>query len=106
MTVVNPETHILYPRPSFKVTAQHPGTDLVANTAAAFAAGSVIYTHTLGDPAYAAKLLKRAESLYEWAVSGKKGKYSDSVIAARDSYAVALAGRADDAQLRELLVSG
>lgn len=86
-SAVYPETHIVYPRPSFKITAQHPGTDLVANTAAAFAAGSVIYAHTLGDKAYAARLLKRAESLYEWAVTGKQGKYSDSVPAAKDSYA-------------------
>ena len=83
--LVNPETDIVYPRPSFKVTADRPGTDLVANAAAAFASGAVIYSQTLGDSAYAAKLLEHAKSLYEWATTGKQGKHSDSVKAARDS---------------------
>lgn len=34
------------PRPSFGVTATNPGTDLAAATAAAFAAGSIVFSAT------------------------------------------------------------
>lgn len=63
-------------RPAFKVDADHPGSDVTAQTAAALASASILFR--LSDPIYANKLLKNAEQLFEFADT-YKGKYSDSV---------------------------
>lgn len=71
------------PRPSYKITAAKPGTDMTGNAAAAFAAASVFYASKLDDRAYSDKLLRHAQSLYKWSTSKPQAIYSDSVHAAR-----------------------
>jgi endoglucanase len=70
-------------RPSFKVTAEKPGSDLVGETAAALAAASIAFRPT--DPKYAAKLLEHAEQLYQFADTCR-GKYTDAIPDAAGFY--------------------
>jgi len=52
-------------RPSYKLDAEHPGSDLVGETSAALASASIVYRET--DPQYADLLLEHAKQLYEFA---------------------------------------
>ena len=70
-------------RPTYKVDAQNPGSDLTGESAAALASASIIFRST--DSAYADKLLGQAQKLYEFAET-YKGKYSDSITDARNFY--------------------
>jgi endoglucanase len=70
-------------RPSFKINAQNPGTDVAADTAAALALSSMAFKGT--DDAYARTLIQNAEQLFKFAET-YKGKYSDSVPAANPYY--------------------
>ena len=70
-------------RPSFKVTAENPGSDLAGETAAALASSSIVLRST--DPAYAAKLLQHARELYTFA-DQHRGKYSDAISDAAQFY--------------------
>ncbi|NET04285.1 MAG: hypothetical protein F6K16_06050 [Symploca sp. SIO2B6] len=70
-------------RPSFKIDAQNPGSDLAGEAAAALAAASIAFRPT--DKAYADKLLENAERLYNFADT-YRGKYSDSITDARNFY--------------------
>jgi len=63
-------------RPSAKVDAANPGSDLAGETAAALAAISMVFKAS--DPAYAAKLLTHARQLYDFA-DKYRGKYSDAI---------------------------
>ncbi|MBI4909628.1 MAG: glycoside hydrolase family 9 protein [Acidobacteria bacterium] len=72
-------------RPSFKVSASCPGSDVAAETAAALAASSLVFRME-GETSYAQKLVDRAESIYSFA-DRYRGKYSDCVTAARAFYA-------------------
>ena len=63
-------------RPSFKITAEKPGSDLAGETAAALAAASIIFKPT--DAKYAATCLEHARQLYEFAEK-HQGKYSDAI---------------------------
>ena len=49
------------PRTSFRIDAQHPGSDLAAETAAAFAAASVAFRQS--NPSYASLLLLHARQV-------------------------------------------
>ena len=60
----------------FQITAQRPGSELAAETAAALAAASIIFKDD--DPSYAAKCLKHAEELYNFA-DKYRGVYSNSI---------------------------
>ncbi len=71
-------------RPSFKVTAECPGSDLAAETAAALAATSMVFQAR--DPDYAALLLEHARELYDFA-DRYRGVYSDCVPQAAPYYA-------------------
>jgi Glycosyl hydrolase family 9/FG-GAP-like repeat len=70
-------------RPSFKIDAAHPGSDLAAESAAALAAASILFRPT--DASYANELLQHAKQLYDFADDSdpndsgpkKRGKYSD-----------------------------
>jgi endoglucanase len=53
------------PRPSFKVDLTNPGSTVVAETAAAMAASSIVFKPT--DPEYAATLLRHAKELFTFA---------------------------------------
>lgn len=70
-------------RPSYKVDASCPGSDVTGETAAALAAASMAFRAT--DGAYADRLLANARSLYQFADT-YKGKYSDCVTAAANFY--------------------
>ncbi|XP_046572617.1 endoglucanase E-4-like isoform X1 [Haliotis rubra] len=70
-------------RPAFKVTASKPGSDVSAETAAAFAMGSVVFKDK--DPAFSAKLLSAAKTLYDFAKK-YQGIYSNSVNQAAGYY--------------------
>nr|QFE31800.1 GH9 cellulase [uncultured bacterium] len=70
-------------RPSYKIDANCPGSDLAAETAAAMAAASIAFRPT--DPDYADTLLTHATQLYEFA-DNYRGKYSDCITDARNFY--------------------
>ena len=70
-------------RPSFSIDRSRPGSDAAAGTASALASAAVLFRGT--DDAYADKLIKNAEALYEFAET-YRGKYSDSVPAASPFY--------------------
>lgn len=70
-------------RPSYKIDATHPGSDLAAETAAALASASIIFRNT--DAAYADKLLLHAKQLYNFADT-YRGSYSDSITDAKQYY--------------------
>jgi hypothetical protein len=61
-------------RPSYKITATCPGSDVAGETAAALAAASIAFRPT--DATYANTLLTHAEQLYSFA-DQYRGKYSD-----------------------------
>ncbi len=70
-------------RPSYKIDADNPGSELAGETAAALAAISMVFSST--DPGYAALLLKHAKELYQFA-DQYRGKYSDSISDATAFY--------------------
>ncbi|KAF3336134.1 endoglucanase 1-like protein [Carex littledalei] len=64
------------PRNVYRVTAQNPGSDVAAETAAALAAASIVFKNC--DPAYSAKLLHAATKVFDFA-DRYRGSYSDSL---------------------------
>eukprot|EP00088_Acartia_fossae_P055120 TRINITY_DN64002_c0_g1_i1.p1 TRINITY_DN64002_c0_g1~~TRINITY_DN64002_c0_g1_i1.p1 ORF type:complete len:349 (-),score=72.83 TRINITY_DN64002_c0_g1_i1:55-999(-) len=71
------------PRPSFKIHAGAPGSDLAGEAAAALAAASMVFANE--DPSYSATLLQHAKQLFTFADT-YRGKYSDSVPGASSFY--------------------
>ncbi|KAF5201066.1 Endoglucanase [Thalictrum thalictroides] len=71
------------PRTSFKIDEQHPGSDLAAEVAAAFAASAIAFKKS--NPTYSSLLLKHAQQLFEFA-KNHRGRYSDSVPDAKTFY--------------------
>ncbi|TVU43645.1 hypothetical protein EJB05_10131, partial [Eragrostis curvula] len=63
------------PRSVYAVTADKPGSDVAAETAAALAASAVAFRRA--DPAYASKLLHAAMKTFEFA-DRHRGSYSDA----------------------------
>ena len=70
-------------RPSFKIDADHPGTELAAEAAAALAASSILFKKI--DPDYAARSLEHARQLFDFA-DRHRGVYSDAISDARAYY--------------------
>ena len=70
-------------RPSFKVTSSQPGSDLAGETAASFAAASILFKDD--DAEYSATLLDHATRLYDFA-DKYRGKYSDVISNAAAFY--------------------
>ncbi|WP_308368119.1 glycoside hydrolase family 9 protein [Microbulbifer sp. TB1203] len=70
-------------RPSYKIDASCPGSDLAGETAAALAAIAMVFEPT--DAAYAANLLSHAEQLYNFA-DNFRGVYSDCITDAGTFY--------------------
>jgi hypothetical protein len=64
-------------RPSYRITADCPGSDLAGETAAALAAASLVF-RSQGDPDYAVLLLARARALHRFAVT-YRGRYSECI---------------------------
>ncbi|WP_411990818.1 glycoside hydrolase family 9 protein [Agarivorans sp. DSG3-1] len=70
-------------RPSYKIDAANPGSDLAGETAAALAAISMVFAES--DPVYSATLLDHAKQLYSFA-DNYRGKYSDAITDAKAFY--------------------
>ncbi len=70
-------------RPSYKIDASCPGSDLAGETAAALAAAALVFEPS--DPAYAAVLLDHAVELYDFA-DQHRGEYSDCITDAQAFY--------------------
>ncbi|MFD6138749.1 glycoside hydrolase family 9 protein [Promicromonospora sp. NPDC060271] len=62
-------------RPSHKITASCPGSDVAAETAAAMASSAIVLRD---DPGYASELITHAKQLYSFADT-YRGSYSDCV---------------------------
>jgi endoglucanase len=71
------------PRPSFKIDAGHPGTELAGEAAAALAAGSILFRKS--DAEFAARCLEHAKQLFDFA-DHHRGAYSASIADARAYY--------------------
>ena len=71
-------------RPAMAITADKPGSDVAAASAAALAAASVLFREQ-GDEIYADTLLNRSESLFSFA-DRYRGRYSDSIPSVRKFY--------------------
>ncbi|MEM0895843.1 MAG: glycoside hydrolase family 9 protein [Verrucomicrobiota bacterium] len=70
-------------RPSYSIDAGRPGSDLAAETAAAFAAISILFQEE--DPTYAALLVSHAKSLFTLADT-YRGKYHYTITNASSFY--------------------
>ncbi|MEQ9621802.1 glycoside hydrolase family 9 protein [Coleofasciculus chthonoplastes] len=70
-------------RPSYKIDATCPGSDLAGETAAAMAASAMVFQAT--DANYAQTLLKHAQELYDFAEQ-YPGNYSDCITEAAEYY--------------------
>lgn len=70
-------------RPSYKIDASCPGSDLAGETAAAMAASSLVFQAS--NPSYASTLLTHAKQLYSFA-DAYRGKYSDCITSAQGYY--------------------
>lgn len=79
----SPESQTI-PRPVLAITAEKPGSDVAAASAAALAASSVLF-RAHGDVAYADELLSNAQSLFDFAEQ-HQGKYSDSIPSVQPFY--------------------
>jgi endoglucanase len=79
-------------RPSFKIDASHPGSDLAGEAAAALAATSLVFKTT--DPAFSATCLTHAQQLYSFA-DQYRGKY-DAAISAAGGYYNSWSGYKDE----------
>ncbi|KAG0319935.1 hypothetical protein BGZ97_001128 [Linnemannia gamsii] len=83
-----PDTGIPLPRTSFKVTNTSPGTDVMADAAAAFASCSMLYRDKLKDTTYATTLQTHATSLFQVAETARPQQvYQNVVPAAKCCYA-------------------
>jgi hypothetical protein len=71
------------PRPAFKIDAQHPGSELAAEIAAALASSSILFRGT--DASYADNLLNHAKAIYDFA-DRYRGLYSDAITDVTDFY--------------------
>ncbi|XP_035829206.1 endoglucanase 4 [Aplysia californica] len=71
------------PRPSYKITASRPGSDVAMETAAAMSAGYLVFKDK--NSTFANTLLTHAKQLWDFGMK-YKGKYSDSVSAAAGFY--------------------
>ncbi|MFC4034413.1 glycoside hydrolase family 9 protein [Streptomyces polygonati] len=71
------------PRPSFRIDASCPGSDLAGEAAAALASSSMVFKTS--DPIYAATLLTNAKQLYTFADT-YRGTYDKCVTAAQGYY--------------------
>ncbi|XP_059630328.1 endoglucanase 12-like [Cornus florida] len=71
------------PRTSYKIDAQHPGSDLAAETAAAFAASAIAFRKS--SPQYSAQLIIHANQLFQFAKTNQ-GLYQNSIPVAGKFY--------------------
>ncbi|KAF9362150.1 hypothetical protein BGX26_000038 [Mortierella sp. AD094] len=81
-----PDTNVPLPRPSYQVNITNPGTDAMADAAAAFASCAVLYRDKLNDTAYYNTLQSHATSLFNLAETATPQQVYSNVIPA-DAYA-------------------
>ncbi|KAG9325409.1 hypothetical protein KVV02_002645 [Mortierella alpina] len=75
------------PRPAFFVSRSQPGTDVMASTAAAFIACSLLYRDKIQDQGYADTLQSHGEVLYHWAETAQPQQlYQVAVPAVKGLY--------------------
>ncbi|KAK8935595.1 Endoglucanase 6 [Platanthera zijinensis] len=79
-------------RQAYRIDADHPGSDLAGETAAAMAASSIVFRHF--DPAYSNQLLTHAKQLFDFA-DKYRGKY-DSSITVVGKYYRSVSGYGDE----------
>ncbi|KAL1569175.1 Endoglucanase, variant 2 [Salvia divinorum] len=79
-------------RAAYKIDADHPGSDLAAETAAAMAAASIVFRSY--NLSYSAELLQHARQLFEFA-DKYRGKYDSSITVAQKYYR-SVSGYADE----------
>ncbi|KAI9321243.1 Six-hairpin glycosidase-like protein [Dichotomocladium elegans] len=83
-----PDTNIPTPRPSYRVTVDNPGTDVAAQTVAAFASSAYLFRNYLNDSNYADLLQSHAETLFSFTESSTPFQvYTDAVSASSNYYA-------------------
>ncbi|XP_018359268.1 PREDICTED: endoglucanase E-4-like [Trachymyrmex cornetzi] len=70
-------------RPTYKIDAEHPGSDLASETAAALAASSIVFSSV--DSEYSAKCLEHAKNLYKFA-DVYRGLYHEAIRGAERYY--------------------
>lgn len=78
-----PPENMTMARPSYRLDATKPGSEVAGEAAAALAAAHILFKND--DPAYAAQLLARARSLFAFADT-YRGSYVDSIPDARNYY--------------------
>ncbi|MEV4314905.1 glycoside hydrolase family 9 protein [Actinocrispum sp. NPDC049592] len=78
-----PAETMAMPRPSYKITASCPGSDLAGEAAAQLAATSMVFKAS--DPSYATTLLTHAKQLYTFADT-YRGAYSNCITDAQNFY--------------------
>ena len=71
-------------RPTYSVTADRPGTEVTAETAAALASASIVFRDA-GDTAYADTLLDTAIRLFDFSAA-YQGSYADAIPEVRSFY--------------------
>ncbi|KAH7836930.1 hypothetical protein Vadar_007558 [Vaccinium darrowii] len=81
------------PRSVFKIDRNNPGSDVAAETAAALAAGSLVFKRT--DPTYASLLLNRARDVFEFA-DKYRGSYSNGLKDEVCAYYCSFSGYQDE----------
>ncbi|KAG0057300.1 hypothetical protein BGZ83_000090 [Gryganskiella cystojenkinii] len=77
-----PDSSIPGPRASFQVNRTSPGTEVMADAAAAFAACSQLYRDKLNDTTYATTLQTHAESLFNLAETAMPQQVYQTVVPA------------------------
>lgn len=70
-------------RPAFRIDAQHPGSELAGEAAAALAAASILFQES--DPDYSALCLRHARELFDFA-DRHRGIYTEAITDARAYY--------------------
>lgn len=80
-------------RTVYKVSAQNPGSDVAAETAAALAAASIVFKDS--DPSYSSKLLQTAKKVFDFA-DKYRGSYSDSLNSAVCPFYCSYSGYQDE----------
>lgn len=82
-----PDTNIPDKRPSYSITSDAPGTDIAAQTSAAFASASYLFRHLLNDSNYADTLQSHAEALFSFAETAQPQQlYTETVSASQEYY--------------------
>ncbi|KAF9981133.1 hypothetical protein BGZ65_004292 [Modicella reniformis] len=78
----DPDTNVPKPRPSFQVNNTRPGTDVIADAAAAFASCGMLYRDKLNDTVYSKTLQTHADALFRLAETAIPQQVYQTVVPA------------------------